>query len=346
MGRGVCGGVEMCEWPCANVSGGELVVGSGSAVVLSGLRGGGGITGVEFEEYGVEAIGTFVFSGWVELARVVLPSTVVEIGSYAFFKCVSLVAMVFPLAVGRLGDFSFAGCTSLAAIEFSGSSELSVVGRGAFEGCVLLSLRLPPGGVVAGPSAFHDVGCCWNCGELSGAEECEGKHDAGVLQDGGSQQYYYWFFMILGVAAAGYLFRRKRKRRGDGVFVGGRYASGVRRKRDRMRGRQAEGTEDEASAGHPTIEGFYEYADGAALYEEPLASELISSGASFYGGMDASEGGGEGFDFCGAALYDCASGRNTDLEEGVYDNAGEHGSDGEDDTKIFDKTYEEGYLEI
>ena len=319
----------MCDWPCLNVSGGTLEVVSGPSTLLSGSRDGGGVISMLFGEFGVEEFGTFLFSGWTELERIELPSTLVEIGSYAFFKCVSLLSITIPLSVTTLGDFSFANCGSLRAVTFVESSELSEVGRGAFEKCGELSLRLPGGAVMRGlelgPSAVHDIGCCYNCGELSGAPICgdETRDDKDMAIEDASN--YYWFFVLLVCVVVGYVFVK------------------VRRRRDRTRGRQAAGTEDEASAGHPTIEGFYEYADGAALYEEPLASELISSGASFYGGTDASEGGGEGFDFCGAALYDCASGRNTDLEEGVYDNAGEHGSD---DTKILDKTYEEGYLEI
>lgn len=106
----------------------------------------------------VTGIEDYAFQGCANLARVVIPNTILDIGDFAFENCVSLQSVSIPNSVDGLGMGTFYGCVSLKSISIAYSNVTMIPKRFA-EGCTALtSCNIPDNIRDIGAFAFHNSG--------------------------------------------------------------------------------------------------------------------------------------------------------------------------------------------
>ncbi len=110
--------------------------------------------------YSVTAIGDNAFVHCVQLATVVIPSSVKSIGGNAFGYCSSLSSITIPESVEKIGGCAFYDCSSLTSIVLP--DNLKELEGGVFMKCVQLgAVNIPNKVTTIGPGAF------WGCWFLS-----------------------------------------------------------------------------------------------------------------------------------------------------------------------------------
>ena len=91
-----------------------------------------------------------------QVAKVIIPSSVIQIGHAAFRCCSSLVTINIPDSFTEFGDHAFRNCRSLAAINIPDS--VTRIGHRAFCGCgSLVTINIADSGTEIGSGAF--AGC-------------------------------------------------------------------------------------------------------------------------------------------------------------------------------------------
>ncbi len=88
---------------------------------------------------GVREIGSFAFSGCLNLSDVSIPESVVVIKNNAFAEC-SKIRNITATGVETIGDHCFEGCTSIENVTFS--TLLSEIGSFAFRYCDKIKIFL------------------------------------------------------------------------------------------------------------------------------------------------------------------------------------------------------------
>lgn len=72
-----------------------------------------------------------------------IPSTVTKIGDYAFCSC-PINTITIPSSVKIIGEGSFSWCTSLVEVSFQEQSQLTYIGKYAFQNCEKLkNIKMP-----------------------------------------------------------------------------------------------------------------------------------------------------------------------------------------------------------
>jgi hypothetical protein len=85
-----------------------------------------------------------IFSGYVNITEVYIPSSVVYIGPWVFYGCTNLADINLPNAITEISANAFRDCTSLVSIDLPGS--VNHLSWNAFGGCTnLTSITLPAG---------------------------------------------------------------------------------------------------------------------------------------------------------------------------------------------------------
>ena len=128
-----------------------------SAVEIIDLRNNSVLTSVVINSPLIDRINSYCFYDCVELASVVLPSTVTRIDEYAFANCYKLSSInwtnrltligkaafsncyeltinAIPLSVTSLGDYAFSGCSKLST-NLTIPSSIKTIGGGVFQDC-------------------------------------------------------------------------------------------------------------------------------------------------------------------------------------------------------------------
>ncbi len=101
----------------------------------------------------------YVFSGWINLTDITIPSGFTHISNGAFFGCSGLVNIVMLDGVISIGDSAFSGCSELVNIVIPDG--VISIGGSAFSGCTALAnVTLPNSVETIGESSF------WNCYNL------------------------------------------------------------------------------------------------------------------------------------------------------------------------------------
>ena len=96
-----------------------------------------------------------VFSGCSGLTSIELPDGVISIGRYAFFNCANLIKIIIPSKVKEIEDHTFYDCTALENVEISGG--ITYIGEKAFSGCSRIkSIEIPDSVEAIDEEAFSD----------------------------------------------------------------------------------------------------------------------------------------------------------------------------------------------
>ena len=102
------------------------------------------------------SIGSYAFSGAVNLTSVNIPETVTEIGKYAFQNCLGLTNIDLPESVSRIGSGIFMNCRELVSVNLPKGIEN--IPYESFRGCKSLpSLVIPDGVTTIAGAAFIDA---------------------------------------------------------------------------------------------------------------------------------------------------------------------------------------------
>lgn len=98
---------------------------------------------------GITKIDSYALSNSVDLADIVLPTSLLSIGSGTFNGCVSLTDVHIPAHCG-LGEDGFSGCTSLASVTFAEGYDKTDIEKNLFSGCTNLA-------AIAIPTKVHTI---------------------------------------------------------------------------------------------------------------------------------------------------------------------------------------------
>lgn len=110
----------------------------------------------EGEEYTVNKIADYAFSGCTGLTSITIPNSLTSIGGYAFRGCSGLSSFTIPNSVTSIGSGVFEGCTGFTS--FTIPSNMKSISNGLFAGCIgLTSVPIPSGVESIGDDAFE--GC-------------------------------------------------------------------------------------------------------------------------------------------------------------------------------------------
>ena len=118
---------------------------------------------------GATSIGDNAFQYCVYPTSITLPESVMSIGKYAFWWCASLASITIPESVTSIGYAAFAYCRRLTTITIPESSQLTLIGRGAFESTLLTSITIPKSVTSIGYSVFY------SCSSLTTIVVAEGN---------------------------------------------------------------------------------------------------------------------------------------------------------------------------
>ena len=91
----------------------------------------------------VQTIGSSAFDKCTALTSVNIPNGVKTISEYCFEQCESLKSIVLPNSVTKVDDMSFRWCEALESVTMS--DNVTYLGRDAFTGCIMKSIRIPAG---------------------------------------------------------------------------------------------------------------------------------------------------------------------------------------------------------
>lgn len=84
------------------------------------------------DEYTVNEIGDYAFSGNASLLSVTIPITIKKIGKYVFLQCQNLTSIKLGDGLESIGDGAFEACYNLQSISFG--KRINSIGRNAFLG--------------------------------------------------------------------------------------------------------------------------------------------------------------------------------------------------------------------
>lgn len=106
----------------------------------------------------LEYLGESAFDSCVVLKEISLGSNIEKIEASTFYYCFELQNVNVPedSKITRIDDNAFYGCGELT--DFSMPAGVTFIGKGAFEGCILLNFDLPEGLEYAGDGAFERTG--------------------------------------------------------------------------------------------------------------------------------------------------------------------------------------------
>lgn len=103
---------------------------------------------------GITTIGTFAFTGCVNLTNVTIPDTVITIGNNAFTSCTSLTSIIIPNSVLEMGSNMFQYCSALTTAVIGNS--IQTLGSSMFSNCTnLTSVTIGNRVQTIGSSAFN-----------------------------------------------------------------------------------------------------------------------------------------------------------------------------------------------
>ena len=93
------------------------------------------------------------------LNNITIPATykggaVVRIAKEGFKNCPNLEAITIPASVIAIDDYAFQLCSSLTTVNFDENSQLTTIGRSAFNACGLISITLPESTTTIVANAF------------------------------------------------------------------------------------------------------------------------------------------------------------------------------------------------
>ena len=107
-------------------------------------------------EDGITRLGSYAFSGCVNLKKVTMADSLLTTGSHVFAGCTSLETVTLPKDLEEIAIQAFEGCTSLKTIALP--EALTAIGVSAFSGCTALeSITIPETVTSLGTTAFS--GC-------------------------------------------------------------------------------------------------------------------------------------------------------------------------------------------
>lgn len=105
--------------------------------------------------YTSDADGSGAFQNCTNLAKVIMPDSVLNIGRYAFTGCTGLETVSFSASLEYIGQSSFSGCANLATLVVP--DRVTEIDWSAFEGCSgLTSVKLPSGLMEIEASVFRN----------------------------------------------------------------------------------------------------------------------------------------------------------------------------------------------
>ena len=99
-----------------------------------------------------------LFANCESLEKVRLPKSLKHIGPYAFKGCTSLETIEIPDSVNAIERNAFEGCSKLKNVNFSGNSQLEIIGSSAFNDCKALEQFDFPGSLKEISNAFSNSG--------------------------------------------------------------------------------------------------------------------------------------------------------------------------------------------
>lgn len=106
----------------------------------------------------ITKLSDYAFSGFTDMATIILPNTLEEIGAYAFNNCYSLKNISIPTNVTTIGSHAFFGCIGLESITLS--NNITTIGSYAFSDCKgLIDVTLPNSLTIIEEYAFNN---CYN----------------------------------------------------------------------------------------------------------------------------------------------------------------------------------------
>ena len=91
----------------------------------------------------VISIGTYAFSGCIELTSIHIPSSAASIGVESFSECINLESVVIPSSVLSVGEHAFEGCQNLCSVSYLGVNRTSC-SNNVFESCHSLTTVCVP----------------------------------------------------------------------------------------------------------------------------------------------------------------------------------------------------------
>ena len=95
-----------------------------------------GKVSIEFSNK-LNTIGSYSFSGCINLASITIPNSVTSIGEWAFNNCSNLTSITIPNSVTSIGAFAFSRCSNLTSITIP--SSVTSLRVSMFEGCTSLA---------------------------------------------------------------------------------------------------------------------------------------------------------------------------------------------------------------
>ena len=125
-----------------------------------------GYTGAAGESLVIPAMFQDIDGAWYKVAA---------IGNGAFAMCDQLTSITIPNTVTNIGNEAFQWCEALEMVAFETGSQLTSIGKGAFEDCALTSIIIPDSVTSIGDYAFD------SCDELTSIIIPDGVTSIGKL---------------------------------------------------------------------------------------------------------------------------------------------------------------------
>ena len=91
----------------------------------------------------IPSIEAYAFSCCCSLSNIVIPAIAHTIGEKAFENCYLLSNVVIPDRLMYIKDNAFDQCQSLSSITIPNNSEITSIGKYAFQGCIFSSITIP-----------------------------------------------------------------------------------------------------------------------------------------------------------------------------------------------------------
>lgn len=112
-------------------------------------------------EDGITELSDYLFSGFINMESIELPSSVNSIGMYCFNRCTSLKSIELPSTITEIKEGTFRECTSLTDVTLSDG--LESIDLNAFENCIsIVDFKLPDTVKEVGARAFYGCGSLKN----------------------------------------------------------------------------------------------------------------------------------------------------------------------------------------
>ena len=135
----------------------KIIIGSKVEVIGSYVFYGSYVSSVDFtNNILLTKIGNYAFGYCKQLTSLSLPNSVETIGDSAFSYCSKLTTVILPNSLKTIGEFAFIG-NALMELDMSVLTNLTTIGRNAFEGCSsLYNIIIGENVTSIGSNAFYN----------------------------------------------------------------------------------------------------------------------------------------------------------------------------------------------